>query len=68
MMTRRRLLEEAGVVLPSELGEAGAAGTDDVLDAAAAAWSATRIARGEAVSLPARPVRGPDGLVAAIWY
>ncbi len=67
-VARMRLLEEASIVLPAELGDAGAAGMDDVLDAAAVAWSATRVARGDAVSLPARPVRGPDGLVAAIWY
>jgi predicted RNase H-like nuclease len=40
---------------------------DDVLDAAAAAWSANRIAKGEAVSLP-DPPESKDGLQVAIWY
>jgi predicted RNase H-like nuclease len=41
---RRRLLREHGIELPDELGDAGRAGIDDVLDAAAAAWTARRIA------------------------
>jgi predicted RNase H-like nuclease len=64
--TRRRLLRDEGIELPDELGPAGAAGVDDVLDAAGVAWSAGRIARGEACSLPPDAQPGPDGLVAAI--
>ena len=64
---RRALLQSAGILLPSGLldGFAGLAGADDVLDAAAAAWSAARYARGEAKSLPgeARP-----GERQVIWY
>lgn len=41
---RRRLLKGAGIVLPEKLG---ALPLIDVLDAAAAAWSAARYARGE---------------------
>ncbi len=67
-MQRRSLLQEAGIVLPNELGAASHAPADDVLDAAAAAWSAHRIARGEARSLPDPPERFPDGRTAAIWY
>jgi predicted RNase H-like nuclease len=65
---RMELLERAGITLPTDLGDAGAAGSDDVLDAAVVAWSATRIARGVARSLPDPPVRGADGLDAAIRY
>ncbi|MBF5082761.1 DUF429 domain-containing protein [Quadrisphaera sp. INWT6] len=64
---RRSLLAAHGVVLPDELGEAGAAAVDDVLDAAAVAWTARRVARGEARSLPDPPERTPDGWDAAIW-
>ncbi|MGH9461043.1 MAG: DUF429 domain-containing protein [Vicinamibacteria bacterium] len=42
-------------------------GPDDVLDAAAASWSAARIARGEAASLPAPPERDANGYPMAIW-
>lgn len=65
---RRGLLLGAGVELPDELGEAGAAGIADVLDAAIVAWSAHRIAIGEARSFPRDPRPGPDGIAAAIWY
>lgn len=64
---RRSLLAAHGVVLPEELGEAGAAAVDDVLDAAAVAWTARRVARGEARPLPDPPERTPDGWDAAIW-
>jgi predicted RNase H-like nuclease len=49
---RRSLLAAAGVVLPEEIGEADRVPVDDVLDAAAAAWSAHRIATGAARRLP----------------
>ncbi len=54
---RRRLLADTGIVLPDELGEAGVVPVDDILDAAACAWTAHRMARGEASTLPcdARP-------------
>jgi predicted RNase H-like nuclease len=68
MLLRMALLEQAGIVIPADIADAGSAGIDDVLDAAAAAWSATRLARGGAGSLPADPRLGPDGHVAAIWY
>jgi predicted RNase H-like nuclease len=66
--TRRVLLAQHGIELPDDLGEAGRAPVDDVLDAAAAAWSAYRIATGQAVSLPNPPERLKDGRQAAIWY
>jgi predicted RNase H-like nuclease len=62
------LLERAGIQLPDELGHAGAAAPDDVLAAAAAAWSAHRIANGRAVSLPHPPQQDPQGRPVAIWY
>ena len=65
---RRRLLEDQGIVLPDDLGPAGRVPSDDVLDAAAAAWSAHRIALGTAVSLPAPPETSDTGLPVAIWY
>ncbi len=47
---RRTLLAGAtpSVVIPDDLGPAGLVPVDDVLDAAAVAWSALRYARGEA--------------------
>ena len=65
-MERRRLLAAAGIALPDDLAAGGAA-ADDVLDAAVAAWSAMRKARGEAETLPAdAPLQG--GRSVAIWY
>lgn len=65
---RRSLLEERGIRLPAELGAAGEkAGADDVLDAAAAAWTAHRFALGKAESL--RPVAWDrKGRGITIWY
>ena len=47
---RRALLAaaEPPIVLPADLAGAGAVPADDVLDAAAAAWSARRVATGRA--------------------
>lgn len=49
---RRRLLEGQGIALPDQIGEAGDVPSDDVLDAAAAAWSAMRVSAGRALPLP----------------
>lgn len=69
LMTRRRLLaERGGIVLPDELPEVDAAHADDVLDAAAAAWSANRIARDKAEALPNPPERDDRGRPVAIYY
>jgi predicted RNase H-like nuclease len=51
------LLGRVGIEIPEHL-DAGLASTDDVVDAAVAAWSATRIARGEHVTVPADPAPG----------
>jgi predicted RNase H-like nuclease len=65
---RRRLLATAGITLPDDLGAAGrVAAVDDVLDAAVAAWTARRIARGEAQPMPNPPELFSDGLPCAIW-
>jgi predicted RNase H-like nuclease len=49
------------------LGDAARVPLDDLLDAAAASWSAVRIADGSARSLP-DPPQAKDGLRIAIWY
>lgn len=68
MKERVAALERAGIQLGS-LGDAGdRAGVDDVLDAAAAAWSARRLVRGEGMSLPDPPEVDPEsGRAVAIW-
>jgi predicted RNase H-like nuclease len=54
---RLRLLRRAGIRIPDRL-DAGLVPADDVLDAAIAAWTATRIARDEHVTVPADPSPG----------
>jgi predicted RNase H-like nuclease len=54
---RLRLLSGAGIAIPEHL-DAGLVPADDVLDAAVAAWTATRIARGEHIAVPSDPRRG----------
>ncbi len=68
VMRRMALLSEAGIDLPVDLGAASVVPVDDVLDAAAVAWSADRYARGEALSLPADPPRDQRGREVAVWY
>jgi predicted RNase H-like nuclease len=65
---RIALLRAVGIELPDDLGTAGNAGTDDVVDAAVVAWTADRIARGDASSLPDPPERDATGRPVAIWY
>ncbi|NYH55744.1 putative RNase H-like nuclease [Nocardiopsis arvandica] len=65
---RDRLLAEAGVRLPEDLGPSGKVAVDDVLDAAAAAWTAHRIADDQAMSCPDPPERDEQGEPIAIWY
>jgi hypothetical protein len=52
---RRRLLADAGIRLHDDLGRAGSASAIDVLDAAAATWTANRVTRGRAHSVPDPP-------------
>ncbi|MGP3950077.1 DUF429 domain-containing protein [Streptomyces sp. 7N604] len=65
---RRGLLRARGIAFPEDLGAAGRVPPDDLLDAAAAAWSADRIARGAAELLPDPPERTASGLPIAIWW
>ncbi|MDT3440806.1 MULTISPECIES: DUF429 domain-containing protein [unclassified Pseudofrankia] len=67
---RRALLRAAGVVLPDDLGGANLVPPVDVLDAAAVAWSAHRIATGQAGRLPAtEPAQLDDRAEPiVIWY
>ena len=66
LAVRRRLLKAAGITLPTRR-VAGAA-EDDVLDAAAVAWSARRILLGAAVSLTDPAQRADDDSEIAIRY
>lgn len=64
---RDLLLRKAGIELPPTLGDADVAGIDDVVDAAVAAWSARRIAQGQARSFPEHPgQRDRSGRIIAI--
>lgn len=65
---RMARLQSAGIVIPAEIGVAGQVGADDVLDAAAAAWSAHRIATKVARSVPDPPQINERGQRLAIWY
>ena len=65
---RRAALEEAGIVLPGFLKEAGDIPVDDVLDAAVAAWSAKRIAEGLAGCVPLEQSLDERGRKIAVWY
>jgi predicted RNase H-like nuclease len=66
VVMRRRALANQGIQLPDDIGSAGRVPVADVLDAAAAAWSAARIGSGLALCLPpAPPVQ--DGRLVAIW-
>ena len=61
---RRELLSRAGIVVP----RVPRAPVTDTLDAAAVAWSAWRIATGQAVVVPGRPQRDGQGREIAIRY
>ena len=64
---RTELLARAGISIRDDLGAAGGAGVDDVLDAAVVAWTATRLAARAAASLPDPPDEDADGRPVAIW-
>lgn len=65
---RWQLLAGQGIRLAGGLGLAGRrVGVDDVLDAAAVAWTARRVAAGRARRLPEAPQRFSDGIDCAIW-
>jgi len=67
MRQRMAILESASIVIPSDLGVVGSVPVDDVLDAAAVAWSAHRHARGHSASLPDGVDRTSER-IGAIWY
>jgi predicted RNase H-like nuclease len=62
---RHRVLAEAGIEIP---GPAPAAILGDILDAAAVAWSARRIAAGQAATIPAEPQLDDRGRPITISY
>jgi predicted RNase H-like nuclease len=68
LQQRLTLLQHHGIELPSFGSAVDDVGIDDMVDAAAAAWSARRVARGEARSFPAEVVVDPEhGRRIAIW-
>jgi len=68
VMMRLRLLERAGIKIPLEVDEVGGVQIDDVLDAAAVAWTAHRYAMQRARCVPERAHWQYDGQqVVAIW-
>ncbi len=62
---RRALLHTHGIAVPDD--RLPGSQPDDVLDAAAVAWSAHRIASGIAMSLPDPPEHDADGRPVAVW-
>lgn len=67
-MERRALLAAAGIELPAELGDAGLTAPDDLLDAAAAAWSAWRVHTGRAKIVPVSARGASLEQHGVIWY
>ena len=63
---RRSVLGSAGLEVPAWSRGSGY-DEDDLLDACAAAWTATRYVAGTAESLPAQAEVFSDGIAAAIW-
>lgn len=61
-------LAAVGIAVPADIGAAAQAGPDDVLDAAAAAWSAHRLASGQGRSIPDPPQINERGQRSAIWF
>jgi predicted RNase H-like nuclease len=66
---RLRLLANAGITIPDDLGGVGKNPPDDIIDAAAAAWSAERIVSGKADCLGEPTHDGtPNPSAGRIWY
>ncbi|HEU0181131.1 MAG TPA: DUF429 domain-containing protein, partial [Agromyces mariniharenae] len=65
VVERRALLAANGIEVGAD--RVGGAQPDDVVDAAAVAWSAHRVATGIAVSLPDPPERDAQGRPVAVW-
>ena len=64
--SREKALRAAGIEPPAYVRGQGYA-ADDLLDACAAAWTAARVARGDALTLPDPPETFSDALPASIW-
>lgn len=64
MATRLGLLQRHGLHVDADVGAAGAVAADDMIDAAALAWSAMRIAAGEGEHAPAEV----SPTEATIWW
>lgn len=64
---REALLRRVGMVVPDDLGAAGIAPMDDILDAAVVAIVAGRISRGEATSLPLEAEHDQFGIPMVMW-
>jgi predicted RNase H-like nuclease len=64
---RRWLLARHAIVLPDDVGDLGDAAPDDVLDAAAAAWSADRFSVGIARAVPETPTQLDGNRPICIW-
>lgn len=65
---RMRRLGLQGIVIPADVGKAGEAPPDDIIDAAAAAWSAHRIAINLCGTIPSPPQINERGQRVAMWY
>ncbi len=65
LVIRRELLARAGIILPPKVPGAP---ENDLLDAAAVAWSARRIAAAEAIILTSPDQRADDGTEIAVRY
>ncbi len=66
LMLRRQLLTAVDICLPAVIPEVAGVVADDVIDAAAVAWSARRLVAGEAVPFP-DPPQECGGRAVAIW-
>ena len=68
MVERRRALEAAGITLDAiDVAVGSVVPVDDMLDAAAAAWTATRLLAGTARSIPSVPSQFAGSRAIAIW-
>jgi predicted RNase H-like nuclease len=67
-MERRSLLQSQGIELPDQLEDAGTVPPDDLLDAAAAAWTAWRVVRGKAEVLPESAMGCDINKRGVIWF
>lgn len=68
ILERLTLLRRAGLDLAKKLARTGTrVAPDDVVDAAAVAWTAARVAQGEALTLPLAPTEHWKSRPIAIW-